>query len=130
MISAHFLGCVLDASVAVKWFAATGEDDRDRALALRRWHVKGTLRLLVPGSFALEVMNALRFGHKFNEREIIQAVDSLESIVFEVSPIESNLLRSSVGIASTYQLTLYDAVYVALAEREKSFHFLLPTKSW
>lgn len=117
MIPAYHVGYVLDASVAVKWFAATAEVDRDRALALRQRHATGATRLVVPGSFPLEVVNALRFSHRFGERELIAAVESLEALALTVCPIEYDLLRSAVAIASAYQVTLYDAVYVGLAER-------------
>lgn len=117
MIPAYHLGYVLDASVAVKWFAATAEADRDRAHAIRRRHVTGHTRLVVPGSFALEVINALRFSHRFEERELIAAADALEAIALTVHPIEYDLLRGTVAIACAYQLTLYDSVYIALAER-------------
>lgn len=117
MIPAYHLGYVLDASVAVKWFAVTAETDRDRALSLRQRHVTGATRLAVPGSFALEVVNALRFSHRFGERELIRAVESMEALELEVYSIDYDLLRGTVAIASAYQLTLYDAVYVALAER-------------
>ena len=117
MIPAYHLGYILDASVAVKWFAATAETDRDRALSLRQRHVTGATRLEVPGSFAIEVLNALRFSHRFGERDLTTAVESLEALTLSVSPIDYDLLRSTVAIASAYQLTLCDAVYVALAER-------------
>ncbi len=117
MIPAYHLGYVLDASVAVKWFALTAEADRDRALALRQRQVTGLTRLVVPGSFALEVVNALKFSHRFGERELSRAVESLEALALDVYPVEYGLLRGSVAIASAYRLTLYDAVYIALAER-------------
>lgn len=117
MIPAYHFGYILDASVAVKWFAATAETDRDRALSLRQRYVTGATRLEVPGSFALEVLNALRFSHRFGERDLVTAVESLEALALSVYPIDYDLLRSTVAIASAYQLTLYDAVYVALAER-------------
>lgn len=99
MIPAYHQGYILDASVPVKWFAATAEADRDLAPSLRQRHATGATRLEVPGSFALEVLNALRFSHRFGERDLVTAVESLEALALNVYPIDHDLLRGTVAIA-------------------------------
>lgn len=116
MITAYHGGYILDASVAVKWFVEPAEAERDRALALRARHASGLLHLSVPVSFPLEVANALRFNHRFIEADVVAAVQTLEDIALDVQPLGYALLSKTVAIAYAYQLTLYDAVYVALAE--------------
>lgn len=116
MIPAYHAGYVLDASVAVKWFAERAERDRDTALALRARHLAGHLRLVAPWSFPLEVANALRVSHRFAEADVIAAVQALDDLGLEIQPIGVDLLRKTVAIAFGYPLTIYDAVYVALAE--------------
>ena len=116
MIAAYHAGYILDASVAVKWFAEREEADRDRAMALRARHAAGHIRLSVPMSFPLEVANALRLSHRFAEADIVAALQALEDLRLEVQPIGFDLLRKTVAIAFGYQVTVYDAVYVALAE--------------
>ena len=69
MIAAYHAGYILDASIAVKWFAERAEAERDRALAVRARHAAGRIRLSVPMSFLLEVANALRFSHRFADRK-------------------------------------------------------------
>lgn len=116
MIPAYHAGYVLDASVGVKWFAARAEPERDRALALRARRAAGLVRLSVPMSFPLEVANTLRFSHRFPEADVIAAVRALDDLALDIRPIDVDLLRKTVAIAFAYQLTIYDAVYVALAE--------------
>jgi len=116
LITAYHAGYVLDASVAVKWFAEVAEAERDRALALRARHAAGLVHLSVPVSFPLEVANALRFNHRFVEADVVAAVQTVEDIALDVQPLSDGLLSKTVAIAYAYQLTLYDAVYVALAE--------------
>ncbi|GEM_PF-3454269 len=67
-------------------------------------------------SFPLEVANALRFSHRFSEADVIAAVRALDDLGHDIRPIDVDLLRKTVAIAFAYQLTIYDAVYVALAE--------------
>ncbi|MBI1893421.1 MAG: type II toxin-antitoxin system VapC family toxin [Candidatus Rokubacteria bacterium] len=116
VIKGYHAGYILDASVAVKWFAELGEEERDRALALRVRHTAGLLRLSVPVSFPLEVANALRFNQRFEEGDVVVAVQALEDLRLDIRPTDFDLLRKTVAIAYAYRLTLYDAVYVALAE--------------
>ena len=116
MTTAYHAGYILDASVAVKWFVERAEAERDRALALRARHAAGLVRLSVPVSFPLEVANALRFNHRFVEADVVAAVQTLEDIALDVRPLGYDLLSKTVAIAYAYQLTLYDAEYVALAE--------------
>ena len=116
MIKAYHTRYILDASVAVKWFAEQAELDRETALALRARHTLGLIRFSVPMSFPLEVANALRFSHRFPELDVVTAVQTLDDLGLDVHPIHIDLLRKTVAIAFAYQLTIYDAVYVALAE--------------
>lgn len=116
MIKAYHASYVLDASVGVKWFAERAEADRERALALRSRHTAGQVRLSVPMSFPLELANALRFSHRFPEADVVTAVQAVENLRLEVHSIGIDLLRKTVAIAFAYHLTIYDAVYVALAE--------------
>ena len=116
MIKAYHTRYILDASVAVKWFAEQAEMDRDTALTLRVRHTLGLIRFSVPMSFPLEVANALRFSHRFPESDVVTAVQTLDDLGLDIHPIHIDLLRKTVAIAFAYRLTIYDAVYVALAE--------------
>lgn len=116
MIPAYHAGYVLDASVGVNWFAARAEPERERALALRARRAAGLVRLSVPMSFPLDIANALRFSHRLSEADVIAAVQTLNDLGLDIRPIDVDLLRKTVAIAFAYQLTIYDAVNVALAE--------------
>lgn len=110
-------GYVLDASVGVKWLAELGEGHREQAMAMRARHVAGLIKLVVPASFLLEVSNALHFGHRFKEADVVGAIQAIEDLQMGVYPLDFDLLRKTVAVAHTYRVTVYDAVYVALAEQ-------------
>jgi predicted nucleic acid-binding protein len=117
VITAHHVGYVVDASVLVKWFLHHQEADRDRALALRDLHVSGQSKLFVPQLAFLEILNAIRFSSTGGEEDGETAIEVLWDLHLEVKPPESDLLRKTNAISWAYKITIYDALYVALAEQ-------------
>lgn len=117
MISAHHAGYVVDASVLVKWFLYQQEADRDRALALREVHISGRSTIFVPHLALLEVLNAVRFAPKAKEEDGEMALEALQDLHLETKSHEPDLLRKANAIAWAYKITIYDALYVGLAEQ-------------
>ena len=117
MITAHHAGYVVDASVLVKWFLHEKEADRDRALALRDLHVAGRSTIHIPRLALLEVLNAIRFSPKADEEVGETALEALQDLHLEIKPGDINVLRKANAIAWAYKITIYDALYVALAEQ-------------
>ena len=117
MISAHHAGYVVDASVLVKWFLHEKEGDRDRALALRDLHISRRSTLFIPQLALLEVLNAVRVSPKAHEEDGEMALETLHDLHLETRPAELDLLRKANAIAWAYKITIYDALYVALAEQ-------------
>jgi predicted nucleic acid-binding protein len=117
VISAHHAGYVVDASVLVKWFLHEKEADRDRALALRELHISGRSTIFIPQLALLEVLNVVRFAPKAKEEDGEMALETLHDLHLETKPLEVDLLRKANAIAWAYKITIYDALYVALAEQ-------------
>lgn len=108
---------VLDASVAAKWFTRHDEPDRQKAIAVRDLHLVGRVRLVVPEFALLEIVNAIRYGGRAEETDGATALDLLERLRLELVPTDWDLLRKANAIAWAYGVALYDAAYVAVAER-------------
>jgi predicted nucleic acid-binding protein len=117
VISAHHAGYVVDASILVKWFLYPRDADRDRALALRELHISGRSTLFIPQLALLEVLNVVRFSPKAKEEDGELALEALQDLHLETKPLEPDLLRKANAIAWAYKITIYDALYVALAEQ-------------
>ena len=117
MITAHHTGYVLDASVIVKWFLHHQESDRDRALALRDMHIAGRTTIYIPRLALLEILNAIRFNPKAHEETGEAALEALQDLNLEIKPGDVDVLRKTNAIAWAYKITIYDALYVALAEQ-------------
>ena len=117
MVAPYHQGYVVDASVLTKWFVERNERDRARALALKELHVSGRSIIHVSELTFLEVLNAIRFGSGTNEEHGARAIAGLEAMHLKVMDVDFQLLRKASAIAWAYKTTIYDALYVALAEQ-------------
>jgi predicted nucleic acid-binding protein len=117
VILATHASYVLDASVVAKWFTRHEEPDREKAVALRDLHCRGRCRLVLPEFGLLEVLNAIRFSRRAQEPDVTAALTVLKDLGLEIRPMDWDVLRKTVAISWSYGVTLYDAAYVALAER-------------
>ena len=117
MIPAIHARYVLDASVAAKWFTRHEEPEREKALALRDRHRRRHCRLALPEFGLIEVMNAIRFSPRAVEADASAALAVLNDLQLDIAPVDWDLLRKANAIAWAYRTSVYDAIYVALAER-------------
>ncbi len=117
MIRAAHPKYVLDASVAAKWFTRHDEPQRQKAVALRTLHLSGRTRLVIPEFALLEILNAVKYSERAEEVDAANALGLLERLRLEIVPLDWELLRKATAIAWAYRIALYDAAYVAVAER-------------
>lgn len=104
---------VSDASVIVKWFIE--EEHSDKALKLRDMHVNGEVSIAAPELMPFEVLNALKYSGLFELDELKAAAISLSSYGIELYSLKGELAERAVEIAVEKDITVYDAVYLALA---------------
>jgi predicted nucleic acid-binding protein len=111
---------VLDASVAVSWVAGTPIDPY--AVSVQSYVASGW-RAIVPSLWQLEVANALLM---IERRKSLTALDAdrglldLERFLATSADVDQSAspMRQLADLARTYQLTIYDAVYLGLAKHE------------
>jgi len=110
--------CVVDASVMIKLFL-----QEELSEAVQRivdeivLNAAGPAPLLVPDLFYVECGNILRSKVRFNAyppQTAIQVMHYLRELVLPTTPT-ADLVEEALAIAFVYDLTAYDAVYVALA---------------
>jgi predicted nucleic acid-binding protein len=104
---------VVDASILVKWFAKeNGSDKTEQPLEA---HVRGDLLLIVPELVFLETLNALRYKGCTEERLAVIA-RTLVNAQFHTEMLNVLLLEKTCHEAIMNNLTIYDALYAALAQ--------------
>jgi predicted nucleic acid-binding protein len=114
---------VVDASVAAKWFLLeSGEALADRALALLNKYDKKEVQFVVPDLFYVEIASAIckavragRVPAAFGD----QALALLTQREFATVP-SLKLLDKAFEIATAFERTVYDSLYVALAVQTNS----------
>ncbi len=109
-----FSEVVIDASVVVKWYSE--EDYSDKANILRDSHIIGATVLIAPDLILYEIANALRYTSKLNENEISESVIDLFKLKIDIIIQNEDTIRKTVYHALKWNLTIYDACYIALAD--------------
>ena len=110
--------CVLDASVAVKWFLPPAQETlTEEALRLLENYANGDMSLVVPDLFWPEIGNifwkAIRL-RRISRESAESALVALEEQRITTVPT-SPLLKDAFAIAATFDRTVYDSTYVALS---------------
>jgi predicted nucleic acid-binding protein len=109
---------VVDASVAAKWFLpSVNETLVDEAVQLLTDYAEDKVRFIVPDIFWAEfgniVWKAVRQG-RWLRNAAESAVSSLREQRLPTTP-SKDLLTEALNIALTFDRTVYDSLYVALA---------------
>ncbi len=105
---------VVDSSVAVKWFSE--EEETDKALELKDQHVDGSKHLWVTDLLYHEVANGLRYKPDYDEKKLNRAVGDLFGLHLNTWPVDSSLMSRASAVAYRGEVSIYDAVPVALAQ--------------
>jgi len=107
---------VIDSSVAYKWHYRNDEPGVDIADALLADHVEGNVVLAAPTTLTVEIANALRYSGLSPERvsEIIDLIGAAQIHLFHPS---TETLRRAADLAFQHGMSVYDALFLELAER-------------
>jgi len=106
---------VSDASVALKWFHAEGEEEVEPARALLEHYSRQAIGLVVLDLTPYEVGNALLRGRaRVSADRVAVVLDALADICPQVAPTRDEL-REAATLAERHGLTVYDAAYAAVA---------------
>lgn len=107
--------CVIDASVALKWYVP--EIHHESALRLLGRQLRGQLHFHVPDLFLAETGNILwkkvRAG-ELERRQMRQIAEALWAVPKTVYPT-GILLPAALDLATELDRTVYDCLYLALA---------------
>lgn len=111
---------VVDASVVLKWFLPD-EEYGEKALAILDRYIAEKLGLCAPSLLEYEIINGLVIAQRrgrINMETILPAIEGFLNLGIPMSGVES-LYSRMMYFCQTFNLSAYDAAYVALAEQEK-----------
>jgi predicted nucleic acid-binding protein len=111
---------VNDASVALKWFHAEGEQEVEAARALLAGQRERTVVLRMLDLTPYEVGNALLRGRaRVAAERVATVLAALAEVCPAITPSADDLAEAA-RLAEQHDLTLYDAAYAAVARRRKA----------
>lgn len=104
---------VVDTSVVVKWYIP--EQDHDPARALRDAYLEGSCDLVAPALMPFEAINALKYSGQYEGSRLETAANTLPEYGIDLVPFAE--IDSVAAVATTLDIPVYDAAYIALAEQ-------------
>lgn len=110
---------ILDTSIVVKWFNQENESQVEQALQLLAALQKGSVTLKTSDLLVHELANALLVGKRVPVRMVIRALTTFFQLPIKIIPTNLSLMKSAISLAEKYNLTTYDAIFVALAKQER-----------
>jgi predicted nucleic acid-binding protein len=114
---------MIDASVGVKWFKTGNEIHADLALEIKKQKLLNKIEIVVPDLFLLEVVNALLTKSNYDINDLIIIEEVLHRMNMQLIFTNHYLLNSAIKIANAADLTIYDSLYVAAAQAQKTLLF-------
>lgn len=108
----------MDANVVAKWYLK--EDYSEQAVKLRDNYVSGRIAISSPDLLEYEVLNALKYSGAYSNQELVEIARSLNKYGFECWRLKGKLKEETVRLAAKYEITIYDASYLALAAITKA----------
>ena len=106
---------VLDTSVFIKWYRQH-EEHAAEALALRDAYLAGDILLVEPDVAVYEFANVMRYMGELATEQVQLAVDALLALPIRWLKPDADLMARTVAMARTYDTTVYDTVFAALAQ--------------
>jgi predicted nucleic acid-binding protein len=104
---------VVDTSIIVKWYIP--EQHHEQARALRDAYLDGKFDLVAPALMPFEAVNALKYSGHYEGERLEEASKSLPEYGIDLVPF--NKTGPIAEIANNLDITIYDAAYIALAQK-------------
>lgn len=108
---------ILDSSVFAKWFFP--EEGSEKALEIKALFTNNDIAIIVPVLVYHEVSNLLKTAvkvYRVEEKNAIKAIDAFLRLNL-ISYASSDLFQSALAIAIKFDVSAYDAAYVALSKK-------------
>ncbi|MDO8505637.1 MAG: type II toxin-antitoxin system VapC family toxin [bacterium] len=105
---------VVDASVVIKWFIP--ESGTAEAGIILNDHMFGREDIFVPELLFYEVVNTLRYKRDIEQDAVSGFIAVLSRLELKRAGTDEQFLNTMFSLATKYDISVYDAAYVALAE--------------
>jgi len=119
---------VLDASVVYKWIVNEDEVSTKKARAIRQRYLSGKETISAPDILLYEIGNIFGFKTKLSPIDITRAWNNFLLLEIPVVAATPAYMSQWLKCAQKYQISIYDAAYVSLAQKRKCVFITADTK--
>lgn len=106
---------VIDSSVAYKWLYSHGEESVPESLEVAERTLAGELDLVAPATMPVELANAIRYT-PLPADAALALIEEIASFPIALYETTSQRLDRAAQLAFAHRLTVYDALFLQLAE--------------
>lgn len=110
---------VLDTSVVLKWYRQE-EELADKALLVREAYSEGNIEIVAPDYVLCEFANVLRYKTDLSIQKVQGCIQHLTRLDIRWVIPETKLLERAIEIARSRDISVYDAIFVATAEKYRA----------
>ena len=110
---------VLDTSVIVKWFHQEDESHVKQALQILQELQDEKITIILSSLVIVELLNALVKGGHFSQNEVKITLQKLFKLPLIFHDKNLHLIETTAEFMSKYNITSYDALFLAMAKQEK-----------
>jgi len=105
---------VFDTSAVIKWFLK--EKDSEKCREIRNLHIEGKVEIHSVDFMLVELSNVLRYAKGISKQDVVEAIEAIKALDIKLVSMQK-LLKDAIDRSFTYNLTVYDALYIALSEK-------------
>lgn len=109
---------VIDTSVVVKWFNQDNELEVKKSGKIYNDLITNRISVVVPDLLQIELMNVLIKSKSLSVQDIKEDIVSFLSLPLIIKQSTQSVLELTAEIADSYNITAYDALFVATAKIE------------
>lgn len=108
---------VLDTSVVVQWYSPEKELHVEKAIELLTKYEKlGFEKIIIPDLLVLELTNALLVGKGLGFSLVEQILGDFYGLGMTIVDVDLQTVALAIKIVKEYKVTIYDAVFLAIAQ--------------
>lgn len=107
---------VVDSSVVFKWYRQPGDEEYvPQAVSILEGHLQGNFEIHVPDLLFYELGNILRFKETQVSHDALTILKETFALALQIHSINLLLAEEAFRFAQKYNITFYDASFVALS---------------
>jgi len=111
---------ILDSSVIIKWFKSEKETHVKQAEVYLKDFLNNKIKIIISPLTILEIINNALFDKYLPYENWQKNIGFLFKLDLEIASFDKNLFYETLNLGKKYQITTYDASYIALAKKLKA----------